>query len=46
MTIDDTIQILNSELSNVASWLYSNEFALNLNKTDVYVLSIKMPDSS
>ena len=37
--IDDAIQILNTELYKVASWLDSNKLTLNVNKTQMIMLS-------
>ena len=36
---DDAIQILNTELSKVASWFDSNKLTLNVNKTQMIMLS-------
>ena len=39
--IDDAIQILNTELSKVASWFDSNKVTINVNKTQVIMFSRK-----
>ena len=40
-SIDVTIQILNTELSKVASWFDSNKLTLNVNKTQTQMFSRK-----
>ena len=39
--IDSAIEILNTELAKVALWYDSNELTLNVNKTQMIVLSRK-----
>ena len=39
--IDYAIQIRITELSKVASWIYSNKFTLNENKTQMIMFSRK-----
>ena len=38
-SIDDAIQILNTELSNIASWFDSNKLTFNVNKTQMIMFS-------
>ena len=40
-SIDSTIQILNWELAKVAEWFDSNKVTLNVNKTQMLMLSRK-----
>ena len=40
-SIDGAIQILNSELAKVAEWFNSNKLALNINKTEMLMMSRK-----
>ena len=40
-SVDDAIQILNTELSKVATWFYSNKLTLNVNKTQMIMFSWK-----
>ena len=40
-SIDGAIQILNSELAKVAEWFDSNKLALNVNKTQMFMMSRK-----
>ena len=40
-SIDGAIQILNSELTKVAEWFDSNKLTLNVNKTQMLMMSRK-----
>ena len=40
-SIDGAIQILNSELAKVAEWFHSNKLTLNVNKTQMLMMSRK-----
>ena len=42
-SIDGAIQILNSELAKVAEWFDSNKLTLNVNKTQMLLMSRKKP---
>ena len=40
-SIDGAMQILNSELAKVEEWFYSNKLTLNVNKTQMLMMSRK-----
>ena len=40
-SIDGAVQILNSELAKVAEWFDSNKLTLNVNKTQLLMMSRK-----
>ena len=42
-SIDGAIQILNTELAKVAEWFDSNKLTLNVNKTQMLMMSRKKP---
>ena len=42
-SIDGAIQILNSELAKVAEWFDSNKLTLNVNKTQMLMMSRRKP---
>ena len=44
-SIDSKIEILNTELAKVAMWFVSNKVIINVNKTQVIMLSLKKMDS-
>ena len=44
-SIESAIEILNTELAKVALWLDSNKLTLNVNKTQMIMLSCRKSDS-